>query len=355
MKKLVLTGGGSAGHVTGNLALLSTLKQAGWEIEYIGSKDGIESTIIAETGLPYHSIAVGKLRRYFDLKNFKDPFRVLQGTFQAFRLLRKIKPKAVFSKGGFVAVPVVIAAWINRIPVVIHESDLTPGLANKLSVPFANKVCVTFPETVQHLDRQKANHTGSPIRSEILRGSAEAGRAFCGFTTDKPIILAMGGSLGSVAINNALRQNLDALLQQFQIVHLCGKDNLDPRLEGLSGYRQFEYVSHELPDLFAMTDLFISRAGSNAIFEFLALKKPNLLIPLTRAQSRGDQILNARSFEKQGYSHVLFEEDLTSASLLAAVRETHDNRERYIAAMEQSTSGHAVEQIVSLIQQVAKK
>ncbi|TCP54461.1 UDP-N-acetylglucosamine-N-acetylmuramylpentapeptide N-acetylglucosamine transferase [Tumebacillus sp. BK434] len=355
MKKLVLTGGGSAGHVTGNIALLPKLKQAGWAIEYIGSHDGIEKEIIAETGLPYHGIAVGKLRRYFDLKNFKDPFRVLQGTWQAYRLLRRIKPKAVFSKGGFVAVPVVVAAWLNRIPVIVHESDLTPGLANKLSVPFASKVCVTFPETLQHLDPQKAVHTGSPIRHEILEGNAERGRSFCGFTPSKPVILAMGGSLGSVKINDALRANLDSLLQRFQIVHLCGKGNLDPALEGRSGYRQFEYVSGELPDLFAMTDLCISRAGSNAIYEFLALKKPHLLIPLSRAASRGDQILNARSFEKQGYSHVLFEEDLTAESLLSAVNETYDNQDQHIAAMNRSTTGQAVEIIFNLIQQTAKK
>ncbi|ASS74659.1 undecaprenyldiphospho-muramoylpentapeptide beta-N-acetylglucosaminyltransferase [Tumebacillus algifaecis] len=355
MKKLVLTGGGSAGHVTGNLALLPKLAQAGWEIEYIGSHDGIEREIIAETGLPYHGIAVGKLRRYFDLKNFKDPFRVLQGTVQAYRLLRRIKPQAVFSKGGFVAVPVVIAAWLNRIPVVIHESDLTPGLANKLCAPFANRVCVTFPETLQHLDSQKAVHTGSPIRGEILQGDAQKGREFCGFSNGKPIILAMGGSLGSTKINEALRANLDALLQHFQIVHLCGKGNLDPQLEGRAGYRQFEYVNSELPDLFAMTDLFISRAGANAIFEFLALKKAHLLIPLSRAASRGDQILNARSFEKQGYSRVLFEEDLTSDTLLTAVNETYGQQTQFVAAMNQSNSANAVELIFNLIQQVAKK
>jgi UDP-N-acetylglucosamine--N-acetylmuramyl-(pentapeptide) pyrophosphoryl-undecaprenol N-acetylglucosamine transferase len=355
MKKLVLTGGGSAGHVTGNIALLPKLRKAGWEIEYIGSKDGIERQIIQETGLPYHGIAVGKLRRYFDLKNFKDPFLVLQGTLQSYRLLKKIRPQVVFSKGGFVAVPVVVAAWLNRIPVIIHESDLTPGLANKLSVPFASKVCVTFPETLKHIDPQKAVHTGSPIREEILQGNADQGRKLCGFTKSKPVLLVMGGSLGSVKINDALRATLDQLLTRFQIVHLCGKGNLDPKLANKAGYKQFEYVSQELPDLFAMADLFVSRAGSNAIFEFLALKKPHLLIPLSRAASRGDQIQNARSFEKQSFSHVLFEEDLTPETLRSAIEETYDNQDQYTAAMAQSTIGSAVDQIVSLIEQAAKK
>jgi UDP-N-acetylglucosamine--N-acetylmuramyl-(pentapeptide) pyrophosphoryl-undecaprenol N-acetylglucosamine transferase len=354
MKKIVLTGGGSAGHVTGNIALLPKLKEAGWDIEYIGSVDGIERQIIAETGLPYHPIAVGKLRRYFDLKNFKDPFKVLQGTLQAYRLIRRIKPRVVFSKGGFVAVPVVVASWMNRVPVVIHESDLTPGLANKLSVPFATKVCVTFPETLKHIAPDKAVHTGSPIREEVLQGNADQGRSFCGFDKSRPVLLVMGGSLGAVKINEALRAKLPELLKQFQIVHLCGKGNLDPQLEGIKGYRQFEFVSGELPDLFAMTDLFVSRAGANAIFEFLALKKPNVLIPLSRAASRGDQILNAQSFERMGYSRVLFEEDLTPESLLAAVQETQQQRDRYIRNMQQGMTQSSVNLIFDLIQKAAK-
>jgi UDP-N-acetylglucosamine--N-acetylmuramyl-(pentapeptide) pyrophosphoryl-undecaprenol N-acetylglucosamine transferase len=354
MKKIVLTGGGSAGHVTGNIALLPKLKEAGWDIEYIGSVDGIERQIIAETGLPYHPIAVGKLRRYFDIKNFKDPFKVLQGTLQAYRIIRRVKPRVVFSKGGFVAVPVVIAAWLNRVPVVVHESDLTPGLANKLSVPFATKVCVTFPETLKHLASEKAVHTGSPIREDVLQGDADKGRRFCGFDKSLPVMLVMGGSLGAVKINEALRAKLKELLKDFQIVHLCGKGNLDPQLEGVKGYRQFEFVSGELPDLFAMTDLFVSRAGANAIFEFLALKKPNVLIPLSRAASRGDQILNAQSFERMGYSRVLFEEDLTPESLLAAVQDTEQERGRYIGNMQQGMSQSSVNQIFDLIQQAAK-
>ncbi|PWK15952.1 undecaprenyldiphospho-muramoylpentapeptide beta-N-acetylglucosaminyltransferase [Tumebacillus permanentifrigoris] len=354
-KKIVLTGGGSAGHVTGNLALLPKLQAAGWDIEYIGSFDGIEREMIERVQLPYHPIAVGKLRRYFDLKNLKDPFKVIQGVFQAYSVLRRVKPSLVFSKGGFVAVPVVMGAWLNRIPVVIHESDLTPGLANKLCAPCAEKVCVTFAETLKHIEGNKAVHTGAPIREDVLQGDAQRGFAFTRLTPKDPVLLIIGGSLGSEKINQAIRANLDVLLEKYQIVHICGKGHVDPALEGRPRYRQYEFVSQELPDLFAMTDLFVSRAGSNAIFEFLALKKPHVLIPLSRAASRGDQILNAKSFEKAGYSRVLFEEDLTTETLLTAIQETHANRAEYIAAMQTSTVSDAVGTIMGLIEKHAQK
>lgn len=353
IKKIVFTGGGSAGHVTGNLAIIPKLRESGWEVEYIGSEAGIEKQIINDFRVSYHGIATGKLRRYFDLKNFKDPFRVIKGVWQAYAVLRRLKPQLVFSKGGFVAVPVILGAWLNRIPVIIHESDYTPGLANKISIPFATKICATFPETLKHLPSDKAVHTGSPIREEILQGSADRGRTFCGFTKSKPVMLIIGGSLGSKKINEAVRANLDALLPQFQIVHICGKGNIDPNYASVTGYRQFEYVSTELPDLFAMTDLFVSRAGSNAIFEFLALKKPHVLIPLSRAASRGDQILNAQSFEKMGYSRVLFEEDLTNESLLTAINNTHAERAKYITNMQNSNLQNTVEQIVTMIYDVS--
>lgn len=355
IKKIVFTGGGSAGHVTGNLAIIPKMREAGWEVEYIGSQTGIEKQIIEDFGVRYHGIATGKLRRYFDLKNFKDPFRVVKGVMQAYSLLRRIKPQLVFSKGGFVAVPVILGAWLNRIPVIIHESDYTPGLANKISIPLSTKICVTFPETMKHLPADKAVHTGSPIREEVLQGSADRGRQFCGFTKGQPVLLIMGGSLGSAKINQAVRGNLDTLREQFQIVHLCGKGNVDNSLTDVQGYRQFEYVSGELPDLFAMADLFISRAGSNSIFEFLALKKPHVLIPLSRAASRGDQILNAQSFERMGYSHVLFEEDLTDETLQKAVNDTYAQRDTYIQNMQNSSLKNTVDQIVALINNVTKK
>ena len=351
MKKIVLTGGGTAGHVTPNIALMEPLKKEGFEISYIGSYNGIEKKLIEEQKVPYYGIASGKLRRYFDWKNFTDPFRVVKGLVQARKLLKKLGPDVVFSKGGFVSVPVVRAAAMLHIPVIIHESDMTPGLANKLAFPFADKVCCNFPETVKHLPKGKAVLTGSPIRRELLTGNAAAGREMTGFTEQKPVLLIIGGSLGSVAVNTAIRNILDKLLETFQIVHLCGKGNLDEDLQGRAGYVQYEYIGKELPDLFAMCDIVVSRAGANAICELLALKKSALLIPLSAAASRGDQILNARSFEKQGFSMVMEEEEITPEKLLEAVLSLYENRASYEKAMKESPMQDGVAAVMNLIRE----
>ncbi|MBO9129652.1 undecaprenyldiphospho-muramoylpentapeptide beta-N-acetylglucosaminyltransferase [Bacillus sp. 165] len=350
MKRIVFTGGGSAGHVTPNLALIPKLEERGWDIQYIGSKNGIEKTIIEKEGIPYHGISSGKLRRYFDLKNFKDPFNVAKGVMEAYVKIRKLQPDVIFSKGGFVSVPVVIGGWLNKVPVYIHESDITPGLANRISVKFASKIFVTFAEAKRHLPQDKAVHTGSPIREAILKGNKEKGLHFLGFTNAKPVITVMGGSLGSVRVNSAVRELLDNLLQTYQIVHICGKGNKDEKYEGRLGYRQFEYINEELADVFAATDMFISRAGSNAIFEFLTLQKPMLLIPLSKASSRGDQILNAQSFEKLGYCQVLYEEDLTKETLARSIQELYANRQGYIQNMKHYSAESTLDEILSYIE-----
>ena len=350
MKKIVMTGGGTAGHVTPNIALFPALQKEGYEISYIGSYEGIEKRLIEEQGVPYYGISSGKLRRYFDPKNFSDPFKVLKGYHQSVRLLKKLKPDVVFSKGGFVSVPVVLAASRCHIPAIIHESDLTPGLANRIAIPKATKVCCNFPETVELLPADKAVLTGSPIRQELLEGDAEKARSFTGFTSDKPVILVIGGSLGAVAVNNAVRSSLPELLKDFQVIHLCGRGKLDPTLNNLNGYVQYEYIKDELKDLFALTDIVISRAGANAICELLALHKPNLLIPLSANASRGDQILNARSFERQGFSMVLEEEDMTNEKLLSCVHTLYENRQQYIEAMSRSHQQDSIDTIIDLIE-----
>lgn len=349
MKHIVLTGGGTAGHVTPNIALIGRLKEQGYQISYIGSYNGIEKTLIEELGIPYYGISSGKLRRYFDLKNFTDPFRVLKGFSEARKVLKQLKPDVVFSKGGFVTVPVVVAAGRLKIPTIIHESDMTPGLANKLCIPSAVKVCCNFPETKAHLPEGKAVVTGTPIRQELLQGDAEKGRAFTGFTTEKPVLMIIGGSLGAQAVNDAVRRILPQLLEDFQVVHLCGKGKKDDTKDGLKGYVQYEYIESELADLFAMADIVISRAGANAICELQALKKPNLLIPLSANASRGDQILNARSFEKQGFSMVLEEEAITDNVLLKAVHDLYANRETYRQAMENAPGQDSISVICDLI------
>lgn len=351
MKKIVLTGGGTAGHVTPNIALLPSLKEAGYEIFYIGSYTGIEKTLIEDLGIPYYGISSGKLRRYKSLKNLTDPFRVLRGLSQAKKLMKQIKPDIVFSKGGFVSVPVVLAAASKKIPVIIHESDMTPGLANKIAMRKATRICCNFPETMKYLPKEKAVLTGSPIRQELLSGNKLAGLELCNFTIEKPIILVVGGSTGAVRVNEAVRKILPELLKKFQVVHLCGKGKTDESLNNITGYVQFEYISNQMRDLFAISDIVISRAGANAICELLALKKPNLLIPLSANASRGDQILNANSFKEHGYSSVLYEEDVTPESLLKAVNDLYDNRYSYINAMAESRESNAIPIIMDLIEQ----
>lgn len=353
MKKIIMTGGGTAGHVNPNLALMPKLKKLNYEIKYIGSNNGIEKEIIGKTGIPYFSISSGKLRRYFDLKNFSDPFKVGIGFFQALRILSREKPNIVFSKGGFVSVPVVAAASFLKIPVLAHESDITPGLANKIAGKFADKLLVTFPDTLKYVG-EKGIFVGSPIREELFKGDALKAKKEAGFTLDKPVILVMGGSIGSVAINNSLRAILTTLLHDFNIIHLCGKNNLDLTLDSLPGYKQYEYVTKEMKDILNAADLIVSRAGSNSIFEFVALKKPNLLIPLPLASSRGDQILNAESFKGKGYSMVLNEEEVRDDSLLEAIKTLYQNREAYIEAMEKSNLGNASDKIVELIEKYSR-
>ena len=349
MKRIVLTGGGTAGHVTPNIALIPGLKERGYEIFYIGSYNGIEKKLIEDMNIPYYGISTGKLRRYFDLKNISDPFRVLKGIHEAREILKKIRPDIIFSKGGCVAVPVALAASNLKIPLLIHESDMTPGLANRICIPYAVKVCCNFPETRDSLPEGKAFVTGTPIRQELLHGDADAGREFCGFNREKPVLMVIGGSQGSVFVNTKIREALPELLKNWQVVHLCGKGNLDDSLDHTPGYRQYEYIKEQLPDLFAMADVVVSRAGANAICEISALAKPNLLIPLGTNASRGDQILNARSFEKQGYSMVLEEENLTEESLLEAVGKLYENRETYRKAMQSSSHTDSIRVILQLI------
>lgn len=349
-KRIVFTGGGSAGHVTVNLALIPHFIEEGWEVVYIGSHHGIESELVKRVAhVKYISITTGKWRRYRDMENMKDPFRVMKGVMEAAILIRRLKPQVVFSKGGFVSVPVVIGAWLNRVPVIIHESDITPGLANRLSIPFASKVCTTFSEAASSIKDSKAVHVGAIIRESLQHGSVGKGYAYAQFTSTKPVMLVMGGSLGSERMNGIIRHNLDELLESYQVMHLCGKGQLDPSIKRY-GYKQVEYVQEELPHLLAMTSVVVSRAGSNAIFEFLALHKPMLLIPLTKAVSRGDQILNAESFRASGFAEVLYEEQLNNETFMNAVYQLKEHASEMVDRMKQIDTGdRAIQQVVKLI------
>ena len=355
MKRIVFTGGGTAGHVTPNIALFPKLRELGYDIHYIGSYEGIEKKLIEDYKIPYYGISTGKLRRYFDPKNFSDPFRVIKGFAEAKKILKTLKPDVVFSKGGFVSVPVVRAAASLKIPCIIHESDMTPGLANKLCIPVASKICCNFPETLTGLPAEKAVLTGSPIREELSKGNKFHAMDLCGFTSGKPVILVIGGRLGAAGVNSLVRDALPQLLEDFQIVHICGKDKIDNLLLNKQGYKQFEYVKEDLKDLFALADIVISRAGANAICELLALRKPSLLIPLPASSSRGDQILNAKSFESQGFSMVADEDDLTPYTLVEKVHELYFTRQSFIDAMQNSSQRNSIATIIELIENEVKK
>ena len=354
MKKIVFTGGGTAGHVTPNLAIIPHFLQAGWDVHYIGIREGIERTLVTPlTGVTYHAIHSGKLRRYFDVKNLTDPFRVVQGGFEAARLMRRIAPNVLFSKGGFVSVPVVYGAWLHRIPAVLHESDMTPGLANKITAPLSKAICTTFPEAAETMGA-KAVYTGTPLRAELFAGDRAKGLAFLGFNGEKPVLTMMGGSSGAASVNTALRAALDTLLPRFDIAHICGKNNTDDTLMEKAGYRQLEYVSAELADIFAATDIMLSRAGANAISELLALKKPALLVPYPREASRGDQILNAASFEKRGFSRVLQQENMTAETLANELSTLWAKKDDYQHAMAREPLNNGTAKVIEIIEQYAK-
>ncbi|TDL34826.1 undecaprenyldiphospho-muramoylpentapeptide beta-N-acetylglucosaminyltransferase [Jeotgalibacillus sp. S-D1] len=353
-KRVLFTGGGSAGHVSVNVALIPRFKEKGWTISYIGSHNGIEKEMITKQfpAVPYHGIASGKLRRYFSMKNFTDPFRVLAGVMQAFRVIKKEKPDVIFSKGGFVSVPVLLAAKMAKVPAVIHESDVTPGLANKLAIPFATKIYTTFKETLQFMPADRSTCAGAIIREDLFSGSRAKGEELTELHASKPVLMVMGGSLGAQGINKIVRDSLDQLLEHFSIIHLCGKGNLlqKPR----EGYVQYEFVTDELPHLLEITDLVVSRAGSNSIFEFLALKKPMLLIPLPRESSRGDQILNANSFVQHGFALKLEEEHLTQECFITTVRQLRDQQWSMVEKMDEAPPSYTIDQMVDEIASLTK-
>ncbi len=354
MKKIVLTGGGTLGHVTPHLALIPRLKEKGYEIHYVGTENGMEAPKMRSVeGVTYHAVKSGKLRRYHDWKNFTDPFRVIAGAFQSAHLMGKIKPDVVFSKGGFVAVPVVFGAWLRGIPVLCHESDLTPGLANKLCKPFAKRFATTFPECAEALGK-KAEMTGTPLRPELFSGSREKGLKLAGFDGSKPVMLMMGGSSGAQSVNACLREALDELTKDFDVLHICGKGNLDAVLEGKAGYCQIEFVDADLPDVLACADLVLSRAGANALCEFQALGRPMLLIPYPKGASRGDQILNAKSLEKRGLCRVLMQEDMTKESLTQAVRDTWADRDSLTEALKNAPPADGTGRVLEMIEEIQK-
>lgn len=346
---IMMTGGGTAGHVMPNLALVKPLREKGYRIGYIGRKNSIEERLAKEAGLPFYHITAGRLHRDFNLENWISPWLNMKGIAEAFDIIRREKPAVIFCKGGFVSVPVAVAGHTAKVPVVLHESDMTPGLANKLCLPFADKVCVSFEETLAHVPTAKAVLTGTPIRQELTEGNRKEGYALTGLTPGKPVVLVMGGSSGAAALNEVIGRASAELTKRYQIVHLCGRQQAE-HCKPHPGYCPLEYAGDELKHLYALADLIVSRAGANALAEILMLQKPNILIPLPKAVSRGDQILNALSFEKKGYSLVLPQEKLSKETLTAALERVQRCREKYVAAMAKSPGQNGTEAVAAAIE-----
>lgn len=357
-KKIVLTGGGTTGHVSVNLALIPRLKKDGWEIHYFGSKDGIERELISGiSGVSYHAISTGRFRRRKTVKsifkNFKDVFKVMAGSIQSIYKIFKINPNICFSKGGFVSVPVIFGAWVNRVPTLAHESDFTPGLANKLVQPFVKTIFTTFRETNDYIKEGKATYVGPVIREDLKNGDKNKAIKDLELKSDKPVLLIMGGSQGSAYINQTIRDNLSHILEKYTVIHSTGKGNLDPSIN-LEGYYQYEYMTSNLKDILALSDLVISRSGANAIFEFLYYKIPMILIPLVKG-SRGDQVVNAKSFEKDGFAMIVNEAEDTKSDLLAAIDDMYQNLDKYKSKMESFDFKDGLDFIYKKINEYAKK
>ncbi|OFQ10676.1 MULTISPECIES: undecaprenyldiphospho-muramoylpentapeptide beta-N-acetylglucosaminyltransferase [Staphylococcus] len=350
MSKIAFTGGGTVGHVSVNLSLIPTALEKGHQVFYIGSKNGIEREMIESqiSNIKYYPISSGKLRRYLSFENAKDVFKVLKGILDARRVLKKEKPDLLFSKGGFVSVPVVIAARSLNIPTIIHESDLTPGLANKISLKFSKKIYTTFEDTLKYLPKDKADFVGATIREDLKEGNQQKGYEITGFDSDKKVLLVMGGSLGSKKLNDIIRENLEALLHDYQIIHLTGHGLVDESYKQ-KGYIQYEFVKEELTHLLSITDTVVSRAGSNAIYEFLTLRIPMLLIPLGLDQSRGDQIDNAKYFESKGFGKMIPEDQLTQFKLLEQLKQIESHRNDIIHQMESYKESYTKEDLFNKI------
>ncbi len=321
MATIVLTGGGSAGHCTPHLAVLPYIKNDFDKIYYIGSENGIEKDIIGDE-LPYYAVPCAKLNRKFTVANFAIPFKVISGIKKAGDILDELKPDVVFSKGGYVSVPTVIAANRRKIPVIAHESDYTAGLANRLTSGLCKKVLTSFPETAKNI--KNGEYIGSPIRNSIYGASKKDALKSFGFSGQKPVLLVIGGSLGAKALNDALRAALPDLIPKYDVLHICGKGNLTEN-PPKRGYFQAEFIK-KIENAFAAASVCVTRAGSNALFELLSLKLPCVLIPLPKGASRGDQILNAAYFQRLGLASVLPQDALTNESLTFAVNAAYANR-----------------------------
>lgn len=354
-KRIGFTGGGTAGHVTPSFALIELAQADGHEVVYFGTPDGIERELVARlSGVKYVEIPSERLRRYADVRNLIAPFRVARGMGLAAVRVQLAAPDVLFSKGGFVAFPAVVGAWFNRVPIVVHESDITSGLANRMSFPFATTICTGFEQTARQMNKPNVLYTGSPVRAAFDQADPEAARAHFGLDAQRPVVVIFGGSQGARHINEVTREALGALTERAQVVHVCGKGNLDPALDATPGYHQAEYVHELFPALLKAADVVIARAGANSIAELIKLQRPAVLIPLPVASSRGDQLANAEDFVRSGFGQLVRDEALTAQTLLTALDAAMDNRAAHIAAMAKNPATDAARVIYKLLLDLAR-
>jgi UDP-N-acetylglucosamine--N-acetylmuramyl-(pentapeptide) pyrophosphoryl-undecaprenol N-acetylglucosamine transferase len=358
METIVFTGGGTGGHVYPGIAVIERLRRE-WtgNILWVGSSKGMERAILEGRGIPFRGVPSGKLRRYFSLRTGIDAFRVLGGFFASLVLFIRVRPRAVFSKGGYVSVPPVYAARLLGIPVVSHESDFDPGLATLLNARCSRKVLVPYEDSADTFPpalRDRIVVTGNPVREEMLSGSPDEGFRFLGFSRDKPVLLVVGGSQGAREINSLVRSVLEDLLRFCQVVHQMGPLEFEP-LEK-PGYRAVPYLYGELPGVLAAADAVVSRAGAGALWEILAAGKPALLIPLRGPGTRGDQVRNAEYFRKIGAAMVLAEDAIDPDRFLAAVRDLlGPAAEKMRENIRGTAAGGAADRIVRIIMDTITK
>ncbi len=364
---VVLTGGGTAGHVWPHFALFeacnSHLAKAFQEnkirIHYVGSQSGMEKDLVTtnQPSWKYHSIATGKLRRYFSIKNFTDPFLILFGFLQAFFLLGNVKASIVFSKGGFVSAPVVWAAWLRGIPIVIHESDATPALATRLTLPFSLKALVAFPETIKKIPpifHSRIIEIGLPVRESLFSASHEESLKYFSLPLDKKTILIFGGSLGAQSLNKKMFEIIPILHKNHNIIHIVGKGNKFD-IPGLENYRQLEFLNEGMKFAYGAADLAICRAGASSIFELAAARVPMILIPLGMHASRGDQIINARIFMNKGWAQSIDENTFQNDSAIQLIESTLNSLEERKAALNSAPSKDAATKTGELIWNILLK
>ena len=339
MSTIVVTGGGTAGHIMPHIVLKPHLDKHFGKVVYIGSKNGMEKDIVKKHGgFEFYEIETVKLDRSKILKNLLIPFKFFKGKKQAKKILKQVRPAIVFSKGGYVALPVVSAAKSLKIPIVAHESDLSMGLANRLSKNKCSCICTTFEQTAKHIGK-KGVYTGSPISIKINNIQKP--------DTNKPILLVTGGSLGSRAINQVVWNSINELCKTFYVIHQVGKDNLNPNIKN-ADYKQIEFAG-DLASLIKQADIVVSRAGSNTIFELATYHKPMLLIPLPKGASRGDQMDNAKYFESLGYARVLLQENLNTQSLVTELNTLLTNKQKYISTLKNANLPNGTEKILNMI------